>query len=655
MSQLITIEVRDKIASCLTEKPIVCGNSDYEIHFDFDEEWNGHEVKTAVFTVNGKSVRRVFTGSVCRVPELNNTLIVWIGVFAGTIDDGTLSTSTPALVHCIPCATDGEQIPLPPPDDVYNQIVELCDTAVETANDVKRRADEGEFDGKDGAKGKDGADGKTAYQYAVDGGYDGTEKDFTADVGRLTQSVSDAESAMRDAYMAANDANMGAEDALTSAQNAEKSAQDASNCVNEALNYAGDAHSFSQRAKESADDASKAAESILEETEKAKKYANNVFANALKGHKSGATISADDVSPIEHELDIKVKSKNIIPFPYAYQHREIGGLTVIHNADGSLVFNGTSPAGVGFFFKNENDNTPIVFQEDAIVSLTTEGVSPVVSTMIRIVNPNGGSTYSNDLILKGSVVDRIYIQMPMGTYENFVVKPQLEYGTVATEWTSPLTSVEGTKVRRRGKNFFNIANVATTANVGTTKKGIVNNNDGTITVHVPKNETSTYDGNINTLRAYAPNLEIGKTYTLNAKSTGTVKSIYLQQCAKSWKFGGSLLIDDTILDSKVCWYTSNEADVKATDRTATISEIQIEESETPTDYEPYFEPIEVEVDNNGVASGVVSVSPSMYIDTDNENACIECEYNRDINKAFDKISKAFEQITQAMVSMGANI
>ena len=311
MSQVITLNVRDKIASCITEKPVVCGNSDYEIHFDFDKEWNGHEVKTAVFTVNGKSALKPFSGTVCKIPELNNTLILWVGVFAGTIDDGTLSTSTPALIKCVPCATDGDHLPFPPPDDVYNQIVELCDTAVETANDVKRRADEGEFDGKDGAKGKDGADGKTAYQYAVDGGYDGTEKDFTADVGRLTQSVSDAESAMRDAYVAANDATMQAQDALSSAQNAEESAQDASNYANVSLSFAGDAHTFSQNAKESAENASKAAESIFEETEKAKKYANNTFANALKGHKTGAVISADDVSPVEHELDVKVSSKNL--------------------------------------------------------------------------------------------------------------------------------------------------------------------------------------------------------------------------------------------------------------------------------------------------------------------------------------------------------
>ena len=35
-------------------------------------------------------------------------------------------------------------------------------------------------DGKDGVDGKDGADGKSAYQYALDGGYEGTEEEFAS-------------------------------------------------------------------------------------------------------------------------------------------------------------------------------------------------------------------------------------------------------------------------------------------------------------------------------------------------------------------------------------------------------------------------------------------------------------------------------------------
>lgn len=130
MSQRITIEIKDKIATCLTELPIVCGNADYVVDFVFDEEWNTHEVKTAVFVVNGKAIDQVFAGNVCPIPVIQNTLITWVGVFAGTVNDGTLSTSTPALVKCVPCITDGDKIPLPPPEDVYNQIIEMINSGM---------------------------------------------------------------------------------------------------------------------------------------------------------------------------------------------------------------------------------------------------------------------------------------------------------------------------------------------------------------------------------------------------------------------------------------------------------------------------------------------------------------------------------------------
>lgn len=149
----IVIEIVDKVATCLTKKAIVCGNSKYVADFVFDEEWNEHEVKTAVFKVNGECFREVFTGTSCKIPAVQNTVAVTIGVFAGTIDDGTLSTTTPAMVRCKPCITDGESIPMPPQDDVYNQIVGLCEEAVSTAKSVEERADNGEFDGEKGDPG----------------------------------------------------------------------------------------------------------------------------------------------------------------------------------------------------------------------------------------------------------------------------------------------------------------------------------------------------------------------------------------------------------------------------------------------------------------------------------------------------------------------
>ena len=168
MSQRITIEIKDKIATCLSELPVVCGNSDYVVDFVFDEEWDIHDVKTAIFVVNGKSIPQVFAGTACPVPVIQNTLIAWVGVFAGTIDDGTLSTTTPALVKCIPCITDGENVPPPPADDVYNQIIGLIEAGMLRGEqgdkgDTGPQGEKGD-QGPQGAKGDKGDTGPQGIQ-----------------------------------------------------------------------------------------------------------------------------------------------------------------------------------------------------------------------------------------------------------------------------------------------------------------------------------------------------------------------------------------------------------------------------------------------------------------------------------------------------------
>lgn len=91
------IAVTDKIATYKQRDGIiVCGNSDYQIVFTFDDEWNDYTQKTARFIVNGTFTDVNFTGDTCPVPILTGTLEVSIGVYAGT-----LSTTTPAKIPCV--------------------------------------------------------------------------------------------------------------------------------------------------------------------------------------------------------------------------------------------------------------------------------------------------------------------------------------------------------------------------------------------------------------------------------------------------------------------------------------------------------------------------------------------------------------------------
>lgn len=122
MKHRLTIQIANKVATCTSNIPIVCGNSDYEIEFIFDAEWEKHDVKTALFVVDGKAVPQVFSGTVCPVPVIRNTLIASVGVFAGTVDDGSLRTSTPALVECEFSVTDIAKEDMTPSDTMYELV-----------------------------------------------------------------------------------------------------------------------------------------------------------------------------------------------------------------------------------------------------------------------------------------------------------------------------------------------------------------------------------------------------------------------------------------------------------------------------------------------------------------------------------------------------
>lgn len=217
----INISVQNKIAVQTNKTEYICDNSDFIIKFNFDAEWDAYDTKTARFCYNSKYVDAVFTGDSCAVPIISDTNDINIGVYAGN-----LHTTTPALVLCEKSILGGSGFPADPPDDVYNQIMELiqglgtpdaeaiakavADYLIEhpleetdpsvptwakaekkptyTAEEVGAIANtelqtainSALAQGPAGATGPAGADGKSAYAYAVDGGYTGTEEEFAA-------------------------------------------------------------------------------------------------------------------------------------------------------------------------------------------------------------------------------------------------------------------------------------------------------------------------------------------------------------------------------------------------------------------------------------------------------------------------------------------
>lgn len=132
----INIIIRNKTASAVDPPCIVCGNSDYNVKFDFDDEWQAHNNKIGVFAYNRcgewQSEKVLFEGDTCPVPALHGVRSVWIGVTAGDV-----RTSTPADVPCRMGATDFSDTDEPPSADVWGQILAKLDELQTEIDEIK--------------------------------------------------------------------------------------------------------------------------------------------------------------------------------------------------------------------------------------------------------------------------------------------------------------------------------------------------------------------------------------------------------------------------------------------------------------------------------------------------------------------------------------
>lgn len=123
----INVTVRNRIATAQRWQCIICGNSDYIVDFDLDDEWNDMPNKVAVFVTNTRGnirhERILFEGSTCSIPVLRGVSVVDIGIEAGDI-----RTTTPAHVKCEACIADRAGMPQEPENNVYGQILTMINS-----------------------------------------------------------------------------------------------------------------------------------------------------------------------------------------------------------------------------------------------------------------------------------------------------------------------------------------------------------------------------------------------------------------------------------------------------------------------------------------------------------------------------------------------
>ena len=136
----VIIKVVNKVATNATPNvPIVCGNSTYNVTFDFDEEWAAEDTRVArfVFYKGRKSYfkEQTFSGNTVNVPILSGIDYVLVGVYSGE-----LSTTTPARVICrrsILCDSAEEQIGEDQKKTLQTQIADLGNQITDFGNQIE--------------------------------------------------------------------------------------------------------------------------------------------------------------------------------------------------------------------------------------------------------------------------------------------------------------------------------------------------------------------------------------------------------------------------------------------------------------------------------------------------------------------------------------
>lgn len=180
MIEPIMIKVTDKVPELVSGPDyVVCDNSDYTVAWQLDEEWAQFEHHTMQVNYKDGTYERVlFTGDSCTLPAIPVSGPVYVGLFAGDIH-----TTRPARLLAVRSATTDSGEERDPTPDGYAQAIKALDGKLDK-NQGKENAGKALAVDEEGnvvpSEGGAGADGKSAYEIAVENGFEGDEAAWLA-------------------------------------------------------------------------------------------------------------------------------------------------------------------------------------------------------------------------------------------------------------------------------------------------------------------------------------------------------------------------------------------------------------------------------------------------------------------------------------------
>ena len=373
-----------------------------KIHFNFPAEWDGF-AKTAVFT-NGETKISVVlnengklcTGeNECCIPHEVIKAPAFTVSVFGVSGDKRATTQI-AQVSVKPSGYGEGAAPADPTPTEYEQLVAIANSAEQLAQSVRSDADSGAFKGDKGEQGNKGDKGDTG---AVGAKGDKGDK---GDPGK--DAVTD-----RDYSPTSENAQSGK--AVAEALKAERT------------------------------------------------YANNSFSGALRGSASGEAVRLTDVSPIEHEIKIKLTAesnhsdfsgvtlkrygKNLLPYPYKNTNIDytFNGINYKVKSDGTVVLNGTANEQSYFILAGLVLNKGVYY----LSGCPSGGEGSTYSIYFQYDNfsyykADYGSGVKIDINEKKNCAVAITIGKNTAV-SNLIFKPMLEVGSKLTDFEERRTAV----------------------------------------------------------------------------------------------------------------------------------------------------------------------------------------------------------------------
>ena len=354
------------------------------------------------------------------------------------------------------------------------------------------------------------------------------------------------------------------------------------------------------------------------------------YANAIKGKLSGEIVVADDVSPVEHEINVKVKSKNLYNIK-DYNIDDAGRYRI----NGNLLKFGKTytvfSAQPMRFFK---------------VSTSYTGFNCAARAL-----DGGFNSFTFTLQILGDITEDSQLYIIINNLDSTAM---FDYNTLesmqiciiegenATEYV-PYISPEKMTVRRCGKNLFNAGNFIKQIQ---TQNGITVEilENGAIWIKgTPENTSIETSLTFTTGKGYGKSLPLppGKyidNYTFNSKGDKLRCFPQAISSAGNWIVnlnGNPVEITETFyLDRFVVYLPAGTTD--------TINQfwyMQVECGNAVSEYVGYQKDTSHIPNIDGTVSGVLSLSPNLTIFTDTQGAIIECEYSKDLIKIIDALTQ----------------